>query len=410
MQNNKRVWVVSELYHPERTSTGHVLTVIAEGLADEFDVRAVCAQPTYSARGIRAPKSERRHGVAIHRVPSTNYGPLRPALKLVDLVTISLSTLARLLRSTRRGDILVAVTNPPTLPFVATVVARLRGATVVVIVHDLFPDVLAVLAPPGPLKRLLLTPLRALTKRLFQSADHIVVLGADQRDRVLNRYAPGRESDISIIPISYDDGMDEHVNRNDSEFLRSSLPVEAQQHTIFQIAGNLGPLQGIERLVETIAQQRVPDAHFCFVGNGRSRQALETVVRDQQLQNVSVLDPVPREKAADLHAACDVIIIPLIAGMSGVSVPSRISNALAAGKPIIAVSEPNSTLDRLIVEHGVGWSLHFDDDDQFWAAVDAARDPHRRQQRGAAAHNLAKSNYTKEGMVTAFKGVIHQLH
>jgi hypothetical protein len=59
MKTDGSVWVVSELFHPERTSTGHFLSCIATGLASSFPVRVLCAQPTYSARGRRARRRER---------------------------------------------------------------------------------------------------------------------------------------------------------------------------------------------------------------------------------------------------------------------------------------------------------------------------------------------------------------
>ena len=55
---NPRLWIVTELYYPEETSTGYYLTRIAEGLADGRDVKVLCGQPTYSARGIVAAKHE----------------------------------------------------------------------------------------------------------------------------------------------------------------------------------------------------------------------------------------------------------------------------------------------------------------------------------------------------------------
>ncbi len=51
-----RLWIVSELYYPEETSTGYYLTKIAEGLAASFDVKVLCGQPNYSKRGNIAPK------------------------------------------------------------------------------------------------------------------------------------------------------------------------------------------------------------------------------------------------------------------------------------------------------------------------------------------------------------------
>ena len=59
----QRLWVISEPYYPEETSTGYYLTRIAEGLAGDFDVKVLCGQPNYSARGTVAPKREVHKGV-----------------------------------------------------------------------------------------------------------------------------------------------------------------------------------------------------------------------------------------------------------------------------------------------------------------------------------------------------------
>jgi hypothetical protein len=62
-----RLWVITEVYYPEMISTGYYLTSIAEGLSDEFDVKVICGQPNYAARGMTAPSREVHNGVEIHR-------------------------------------------------------------------------------------------------------------------------------------------------------------------------------------------------------------------------------------------------------------------------------------------------------------------------------------------------------
>src|SRR3546814_8351547 len=88
----RRLWVVSELYYPEQTSTGYFLTEIAEGLAADFDVRAVCGQPTYSSAGIVAPQRAVRNGVSIYRMRGTRFPTDRLFLRLLNVVTLSLAT------------------------------------------------------------------------------------------------------------------------------------------------------------------------------------------------------------------------------------------------------------------------------------------------------------------------------
>src|SRR4028119_547284 len=90
-ENKKKLWVVTELYYPEDNQTGYYLTRIAEGLADDFDVRVICGQPNYAARGTRAPRRERHRGVEIHRVWGTTLDKNVLVFRLLNMLTLGVS-------------------------------------------------------------------------------------------------------------------------------------------------------------------------------------------------------------------------------------------------------------------------------------------------------------------------------
>ncbi len=115
-----RLWVVTELYYPEETSTGYYMTRIAEGLAEDADVKALCGQPNYSSRGTRAAKREIRNGVEIFRVAGTTLDKNVILFRLINMITLSISTFARAVVSFRARDSVLVVTTPPSLPFAAS--------------------------------------------------------------------------------------------------------------------------------------------------------------------------------------------------------------------------------------------------------------------------------------------------
>src|ERR1035437_6018278 len=111
------VWVVSELYYPEETSTGHFMTHIAEALAQRGDVGVICSQPTYSKRGVLAAKREVRRGVRILRCSSARLDKNRWILKVLNMITASATLFGTVLKNIRTGDHVIAVSNPPPLPY-----------------------------------------------------------------------------------------------------------------------------------------------------------------------------------------------------------------------------------------------------------------------------------------------------
>src|SRR6185437_10335157 len=96
-----RLWVVSEVYYPEETSTGYYLTSIAQGLVGKFDVKVLCGQPNYSKRGLRAPKHELHIGTEIFRAAGTRLNKNIIPFRLLNMLTLGMSVFLKALRRFR---------------------------------------------------------------------------------------------------------------------------------------------------------------------------------------------------------------------------------------------------------------------------------------------------------------------
>src|SRR3546814_305401 len=71
--------------------------------------------------------------------------------------------------------------------------------------------------------------------------------------------------------------------------------------------------------------------------------------------NIVVLPRQPAGKLADLLSCATATIIALPPGMTGISVPSRMYNIMAAGRPIISVGAEDSTLSATVRADNAGW-------------------------------------------------------
>src|SRR5262245_10572550 len=190
-------WVLSELYHPEDTSTGWIMTGIAEGLAARFNVKVLCAQPTYAARGIRAPTVEVRGGVEIRRCASSTFDKNRLALRALNAVSLSASIFLQALLRFRRRDLVLVVTNPPVLPFLAAAACWVRGAACILLIHDVYPDALVaagLLRRGGWGERLLAHATRRLCRRMAR----VITLGRDMSALVAAKYPEVADRIVAI--------------------------------------------------------------------------------------------------------------------------------------------------------------------------------------------------------------------
>ena len=140
--DSETLWVISELYYPEETSTGYYLTRIAEGLADDFQVKVLCGQPNYSARGVKSPAMEVHRKVEIFRVWGTTLDKNVIPFRVINMLTLGLAVFWKAFWKFRKNEKVLVVTTPPSLPFITALAAILRGAKYYLLIHDNYPEIL----------------------------------------------------------------------------------------------------------------------------------------------------------------------------------------------------------------------------------------------------------------------------
>jgi len=350
-KGNQSIWVISELYYPELTSTGYFLTGIAEGLAESHQVRALCGQPTYWARGLRAPVREKRNNVDVHRCWGTTLNKNILPFKIINMITISLSIFLSALLRFRRGDVVIAVTNPPLLPYLTAVACGVRGARFVLLVHDVYPEILTrlgILQPQSVLARLL----AVASRWLYESASRVLVLGRDMQRTVIQKLS----SDQNRVVIATNWASIESIWASERSSNALLVKLNLNDKFVVQFWGNMGRPHCIEDLVDA-AQLLASDPafHFLLIGWGTRKNWAVGEKRMRKLDNMTILDPLPREHSCEVQNACDVAVNTLARGMTGVSVPSRSYNAMRAGKPILAVCDSDSELAAMVQEEKIGW-------------------------------------------------------
>lgn len=399
----RRVWVISELYYPEETSTGHFLTQIAEGLARYHPVSVLCSQPTYSARGVRAQARETRNGVDIRRCGGATLNKDRLPFRMINLATISLSVFCSAVLRIRRDDAVLVVTNPPLLPFVVYIACRWHRARCLLLIHDVYPEVLVAAGMIRP-DSLLARWIGRLTRWLYKGSDRIIVLGRDMQELV-GRKLGVATSRVVIIPNWADVTEIAPIPREQNLLLRQLGLIEK---FVVQYSGNMGRTHDLESLVACAALlKKRSDVHFLLIGSGAKKAWLEDAIRREGLPNATVMSARSRSELSDSLSACDLAFLSFIPGMAGVSVPSRMYNILAAGKPILAAADSESELARVVLEERVGWVVDPGCPDKTVQTILAAKEAAgERAEMAGRARAAAEKKYTLDNVVTAYQNLL----
>ncbi|MEM2786132.1 MAG: glycosyltransferase, partial [Candidatus Nitrosotenuis sp.] len=240
-----RFWIVSELYYPDESATGYLLTKIAEGLSQFYPISVISCRNTQCADHTGHQVKEQRNGVTIWRSWVSHLDKNNLFFRLINATTSTIALFVRTLRLINAGDIVLVVTNPPFLPFVTKIACTLRGAKIMLLIHDVYPNVLVasgILKPLSIVSRLF----DRLTRNLYKSVNAIIVLGRDMQHLVSEKI-PSRNDHITIIRNWAETDTVYPLPKNENPYLKQ---LNLQDKFVLQYAGNMGRTHGLENILK----------------------------------------------------------------------------------------------------------------------------------------------------------------
>jgi colanic acid biosynthesis glycosyl transferase WcaI len=254
-----------------------------------------------------------------------------------------------LLRRLQPGDVALTVTAPFMLPYAVVAAARLKQARSVLIMHDLYPDVLVMAGLLKPAS-LVTRAIRGVNALMFRGLDAIVTIGRDT-EQLLLRYAGVTREKLRFIPNWATLAPSVRPITPDNPYRRSQTA-----RFLVGLSGNLGFTHDPDIVFAAARLLRDdPDIHFLLSGWGIGFERLKQMQSQDALPNVSLVDRVPDENLEAFLSAANLWLIPYRKNVAGVSVPSRFYNLLAVGRPVLIVAERDAEAALTVTEHDVGW-------------------------------------------------------
>ena len=124
---------------------------------------------------------------------------------------------------------------------------------------------------------------------------------------------------------------------------------------VFLYGGNLGKPQGIDFLIKCIhGQEHNEKVFFLIVGDGTDYGKIEQFVKDSSQNNVKLMKRLPQEDYDTMVGACDAGMIFLDYRFTIPNFPSRLLSYMQAKIPVLACTDSNTDVGRIIEEAGFG--------------------------------------------------------
>ena len=340
-----KIVIVSQHYAPDPSTTATYLTAIAERLKLDFEVLVISGTARSASQG--EPRV----------VEMVSWTPEKAALvrRTVAIGWFSVKMFFATLKHVAKHDVVLCVTTPFMLPYSVTLATRLRGAAAVLLIYDLYPEamIMAGLVLPRSLTARII---RFANGFLFGALDTIITIGRDVEALLLTyRRVDSRQirfiPNWALLPIRY------RVIDPDNSFRQPF-----GDRLVVGLSGNLGFTHHAVSVYEAARLlEGEKDIHFLLSGWGSGWKQLQEMHERDRLPNVTMTAPVAESELEEFLSAADVWIIPYRRSVAGVSVPSRIYNLLAVGRPVIVAGETHSEAAMMLIEENIGWVVRPED-------------------------------------------------
>ncbi len=394
------LWIISEMFYPVEGSTGYIMTTIAEGLTEQFNVKVLTGPASYDVQTESTNKTlEIYKDIEINRIGNVPFGKNNILSRLLRLVVISTILGFRVLTRVKRDSKIFMVTNPAPLLILMSLLVKLKNIRLYLLIHDVYPDNM-LSASLLKNKGFFYKGLKALFSYCYNKTERILVLGRDMQDIIKDR------TTTKVQIVENWANLDLIFPKN-KDYSNTALP-DLKDKVVFLYAGNIGRVQGIDFLCEIMNEFKDDDrVAFVFAGGGAKEEDLKNYIKEKSISNVYLTGSYLRNEQEKILNFGDIGIVSLSEGMYGLGVPCKTYNYLAAGKPILFLGHKQSEIALLVKEKAIGW---ISETGQIADAVKVINSILEESDRldlySPKTRSLVETNYSQEAIINKFRRIL----
>ena len=410
----KSLLMYTNYFYPEVATTGQILTELAEGLSESFDVTVVCEVPSYAMPLEDKYKTQKYYfekykglKVVRVRVPEVNKQSKKSRIKYI------LSYFFNCIGATRKlgkFDLVFTVTQPPVLGGILGVIGkRITGGKLMYQIMDFNPEQTIAVKYAG--NKLVLNAMMWWDKRSCRKSDVVVTLGRDMQETLLKRFEGKKVPNNVVINNWIDEKAIHPLPMDDEKVMAFRKQYGLEGKFVSMTSGNIGLYYDFENILKIMEEHKdKKEIVFMFVGDGLVKPKLQAYAQEKQLNNVIFA---PFQKKEDLIFslnAADVHIVTNAKGIKGVSVPSKIYGILAVNKPIWGILEKGSEAWRIIEDSKCGVLVEAGDYDGMRNSLnEIIKDGKMFVDRCSTGREYLMQHLTKEKSINAYRDALLSL-
>lgn len=348
----KRILIAASVFRPEPIVSANLMADLAEVLSEDYGVTVLRPHPT-------RPKG--------FKMPDYSNGNLPYKVVEMDTFTCPESSVkGRFKESISMGKVYAKYINEHAseIDFIFNDAWHLfgynkvahaavkNGIPYIATVQDIYPESLASKLPHVPL-------LKWIVMKILGPIDHYTQSHAAKIHTISDKMVETLSSTRKLPKEKY------LIVRNwqdERPFLAYKSDVSEGKPFTFMYCGNVGPLAGIEVLIDGFVKANITGSRLVIAGAGSARESLKGYASKQIGHAIEFWD-VPSGKVPEVQAQSDVMVLPVKKGFAMSSIPSKLPAYMFSGKPVLGSVDLASDTAKCIVDSECGWIVEPEDSD-----------------------------------------------
>lgn len=382
------ILLISAVFPPEPVVSANISAGLAEKLSNKFSVTVLRPKPTrpFGFRLVNCSNANLNYKVI--ELASFTYPKLGFYGRFKESLSMGIYCSKYITQNRDSINLIYNGAWPLFGQFLISKTAKKYGIPVISPVQDLYPESLMNKLPF--LKKIFKFILLPIDKYVLQNSNKIVANSGKMKDYL----ARSRKIDLDKIEIVQN-------WQNEETYIDYELSLNLT-HTgnkpfTFMYLGNIGPVAGIDLLIEAFSKADLKNCRLVIAGAGSIKNFLQEKVTLKGLSNIEFWN-VPDGKVPEIQAQADVMLLPIKKGAASSSIPSKLSAYMFSKKPIVACVDGNSETASAIITANCGWVIMPEEIELLANNMKyiASINPNELETKGLNGFNYALENLTKE--------------
>jgi len=285
-------------------------------------------------------------------------------------------------------DVIYANTWPLLAQFFTVRAAKKFNIPIIIHVHDIYPESLSNKIPV--FKTLLNFILLPIDKFVLNNATKIIAISNNMKNYLINTRKIVKDK-IFVVQNWQD------VNNFIEYRLSNKLDVISNKPFTFMYLGNIGPVAGVDLLLEAFFKADLKNSRLVIAGSGSMKEILKKNAFELKLDTIEFWD-VPDGKVPEIQNQADVMLLPIKKGAASSSIPSKLPAYMFSEKPIIACVDEGSDTELAINLSKCGWVLPAENVESLVIKMKeiSKTSPAKLKERGINGFEYALTNLSKK--------------